>query len=494
MKTISKIIISALICSFVLPIFAGCASDDTSASDTTASVTTASETSAEEIKTGIDLVEKKDYDGYTFTIAAIDPKAGSVLNTYSEVDGFGELTGDVIGDALYTRTSLTEEFFNIKIERLGGTSHGTIGDTLLKNIMAGDAFCDISLMNAYGLPKLLTQKNALINLASVDTINLENDWWDQNSVESINVAGNTLAAVSDINLRMLLGSVMTFANKRIAEEFNLGSNGDGNMYNDVRAGEWTFDRLYKYVTAARHDTDGDGTINYSKDMIPYIYESLTITNYAQSADNDLVKIDADGMPVFNFSVDKMQSTLEKTVDLMNLGLDLDTTDAALCTSRFASGEVLFWSNQLYLTFDFRSMEDDYAVLPLPKLSEEQESYRTSTDRWHNTLTVMPITVSDAERAGHITEGMSAISMELVTPVIYDITLTDKLIRDEDSVEMLEIIANSRVYDIGYYFDWGDLDDTLRNLVRAKSKDFTSKYAAIEERFMTEMDKTILELS
>ncbi|MBQ2707542.1 MAG: hypothetical protein IJF67_04700, partial [Clostridia bacterium] len=79
----------------------------------------------------------------------------------------------------------------------------------------------------------------------------------------------------------------------------------------------------------------------------------------------------------------------------------------------------------------------------------------------------------------ILEAFAAKSMELVTPAFYDVTLTGKTIRDEDSAEMLEIIYGSKIYDIGYFFQWGDLTNIVLNSYNAKDINISSFYKAAE---------------
>jgi hypothetical protein len=51
------------------------------------------------------------------------------------------------------------------------------------------------------------------------------------------------------------------------------------------------------------------------------------------------------------------------------------------------------------------------------------------------------------------EAMSAESRYAILPVYYAIQLTGKLTRDEESRDMLNIIFNSKVWDIGAVFRW-----------------------------------------
>lgn len=145
--------------------------------------------------------------------------------------------------------------------------------------------------------------------------------------------------------------------------------------------------------------------------------------------------------------------------------------------------------------EIRDMKDDYGVLPYPKLDEQTEGYRTYLS---GTFSAQMISVNQPEtnweRTGTITEALNAYSREFVIPAIYEVTLKTKTSRDERSVEMLDLILDSRAYS----FDSCDEVNfplsptrTLRSLIgSAKSKDITSYYASVKTQAQEWVDKMI----
>jgi len=75
------------------------------------------------------------------------------------------------------------------------------------------------------------------------------------------------------------------------------------------------------------------------------------------------------------------------------------------------------------------------------------------------------------------------------PAYYDVTITNKMIRDEESAEMLDLILASRTFDLGFIFNWGALGD-LPTTLYPKGADFVSAYEKFEPRALKEMEKTI----
>jgi len=152
---------------------------------------------------------------------------------------------------------------------------------------------------------------------------------------------------------------------------------------------------------------------------------------------------------------------------------------------FATGNI---GASLWATAD---LDDDMGFLPYPKWDEAQEEYYTMVDGSHQALAV-PTTATKMDMIGAVTEVLNAESWKLVTPAYYDVALKVKATRDMESVAMLDLIVNSRIFDFGYVYDgWEGPCFLLENLVRAKNTNFESEYAkkekTINKRYETVID-------
>ena len=65
---------------------------------------------------------------------------------------------------------------------------------------------------------------------------------------------------------------------------------------------------------------------------------------------------------------------------------------------------------------------------------------------------VPITAKDKDCCGAVLETMAHFSSETLVPAYYEKLLGGKFTRDADSVEMLDIIFDSLVFDIGFCYD------------------------------------------
>jgi predicted heme/steroid binding protein len=140
---------------------------------------------------------------------------------------------------------------------------------------------------------------------------------------------------------------------------------------------------------------------------------------------------------------------------------------------FADGRSLFNFAGLNRVTLFRSMETDFGILPVPKYDKEQEKYYNVVSQWCSNSIAIPITVTDIERTGIIIEALSAESMYTLTPAYYDIALTTKSARDEESVAMLDLIFNNRVYDLANTYDWGGALSLITSMTDSAKTDLAS---------------------
>jgi hypothetical protein len=91
--------------------------------------------------------------------------------------------------------------------------------------------------------------------------------------------------------------------------------------------------------------------------------------------------------------------------------------------------------------------------------------------------------------GAVTEYLGAVSREIVLPAYFDILLTGKLARDDESAEMLDIIYGNSIYDFGLNFSaFNELLYAVPRLLQARSTDLTSFYERRADRIQQQYDR------
>ena len=80
-----------------------------------------------------------------------------------------------------------------------------------------------------------------------------------------------------------------------------------------------------------------------------------------------------------------------------------------------------------------------------------------------------------ERTGVVAEALAYYGKQIVTPAYYDVNLIGQSTRDEESSDMLELIFDNLVFDIGYYYQVGPYNKELIRMVQERNTNFTSMY-------------------
>ena len=83
--------------------------------------------------------------------------------------------------------------------------------------------------------------------------------------------------------------------------------------------------------------------------------------------------------------------------------------------------------------------------------------------------------------GAALEAMAYYSVDTLTTAYYDNALKSRYIRDEESGEMLDILFATRVYDLGFIFNWGGSGDIINNMYKKKQTDIVSQWESIRAK-------------
>ena len=129
------------------------------------------------------------------------------------------------------------------------------------------------------------------------------------------------------------------------------------------------------------------------------------------------------------------------------------------------------------------MEDKYGFLPMPKLDELQEEYYSNTNRFINTMAILPSSIQDVEAAGLIVEALAAVSQFTSLDKQYDTVLLNRKAVDAQSKENLKTIVESSFYDMGYVLNPANISFEIRDAIymnRELGSTFASLRQPVEE--------------
>nr|MBQ4317842.1 hypothetical protein [Clostridia bacterium] len=216
--------------------------------------------------------------------------------------------------------------------------------------------------------------------------------------------------------------------------------------------------------------------------------------FTTSCDAPIMTLNDDLSIKFEVMSEKMQNIVEKAYKLTfenNSTYIVENVKERDIAKMFSEGHSLFYSGFLSdaLLF-FRGMEDDYALIPFPKYDAAQDKHLTIISGG-NSMLCIPKTVADEDMVGAVTEALAYESYTSIRPAVYETVMVDKLLRDDESAKMFDIIIDGIDINFGWiYHGANGFGRILRDLLQMQSTDLSSYYASRESAAMQQYNETI----
>ncbi|MHC1696201.1 MAG: extracellular solute-binding protein [Eubacteriales bacterium] len=481
-----KRIITTSVLFILLLAITSCGEEQSPVSATTEEQT--STVSATQQSTDYQLPEK-DYEGYTLNAGVYDDCRWA--NTLFDVQ---EEVGEVVNDAIYLRNRTIEEKYNVLIREIGYSDPAQIVNTMTKDFSADLHTFDLAFPSGGALSRLIAG-GLVTDLNEVPHLNFENPWWDSGSVKDLSVGGKVYGVTGDIHLMSFEATWILTFNKKLIEDFNLE-----NPYELVKQNKWTFDRFTEMLKAVSSDIDGNGAMN-KDDMFGLSTHSSTYWGLFIASGERFYGKDGDDMPVLKPLSDRMNSVYEYVLRIMhndNLTYDAfnvkDNKDLEYA-NMYTGDRALFFSEVMgVLSMDIlRNMKSDYGLVPWPKYEEAQEGYYSFVHP-DGAVMVIPSGVQDMDKVGLLAEALAYESYKVLRPAYYDTALRLKSTRDEESFDMLNLIFENRVYELGMIYGWGNLCNDFQTMGKANKNELASLYSKKEEKIAADVAKFVESIS
>ncbi len=481
-RAISRILAILLLTSMLASCGEGAVSADTSALSTkeVAETTGASE-KADALNERLaidDELGEYNFNGYDFRIAT--------CNDNTQHYFMEESTGDVVNDAVYNRNCAVEERFNCKIKVINDSGHRETG-IFTNSISADEDAIDLICWHVMVLGGHVTN-DYFMNWYDIPNVDFDKPWWSDSNINHLTYDSYCPIAIGDFVLSALAKTCCVYYNKTKGLDYNIPD-----VYETVNNGEWTYDYLISTAKDIYQDLNGNNE-NDDEDFFGFVSNCLSqVCTYLWAFDNPIYTKKQDVLE-FSLDLEKTSAIAEKLLNSFaaNPGFGLGKTGVhSYSSDMFSVGKALFANGTINTSLSsFRDMSDDYAILPYPKWDENQKDYYTMVDGSHQVMAV-PVTVSDTERVGVIVEALCAESYKTVVPAYYDVALKLKGTRDDKSIEMLDRIVNSRVFDFGYVYDnWLGASFIMQELIQTNNPNFASYWASTEKAIMKHYEKVI----
>jgi len=457
-----KLLICLLAIVMLVPLMAACngGEDESSASDESKGLT---------LTTPV-----VDFGGREINVLCHHFGAGSssILGYTGEII-YEEENPSSVDDAKKQVVDYIETTYNctIKGEMVSDASTSSNVPDLIKNQVTSGLHTYDICFDSLGRASTLALEDMIVDLNSVETIDLTKPWWDQNAVNDLSIAGRVYFTCGDINTYDDQGTWCVLFNKKLKSTLGI----EEDFYQLVKDNKWTFDKLVEICTDdITYDSTGDGVLD-EFDTWAFGTETYNIYVHVVAAGEKIAKKGDDDLPYLTLSKET-----EATYTILNDVLEFYNNDNVVMVANspkyeskypypqnvweatvhksFVEGRELFYMCGLINVASFRQMEDEFGILPMPKYYETQDRYYHTVSKDNASVMFLPVTHSTEQLndIGTLISAISEYSMHLVTPAYYDVQLKYRDSRDDESGEMLDLIFDSRTFDLGSAYGWGGI--------------------------------------
>lgn len=468
-----RFFVAIILFAMILSSCISCA-DNTDNDDKTNNTTNTADSETEKLHGELDIPNDR-FDGYSFVIFTGDP----VYINYCEAD-FDEPSDDAYRNALYQRNLKVEELLGVDVKQytVAREDRFKVYNT---EVLGNSQEFNVAFMTTFQSANAVFA-GLTLDINDFPYIDLTEDWWDQASVEQLSIAGETYMVAGEVLYSDKECIWMQFFMKDIIKQFGLE-----NPYDLVDSGEWTMDKMIEMMNIASEDIDGNG-IMLNNDRFGLVTHSENYPALWIAGGEKLVNISDDGELELTWNTERFADVYEKIQTLMGNKDNVANNMNYIVQSILTQGTLFANAVTSDIKGSLRSSEYDFGIIPLPKYDLDQQEYYTMVAA-QSDLMVIPTTNIEPYKDGIILEALAYYGKEIMLPAYYDKQITYRMLRDEDSGRMLDIIFGNRVYDLGVLTNWGN----VASILKSNTENIASCWAENEKAMRSDIDDAVKEL-
>lgn len=389
-----------------------------------------------EAETEPDFLANVRYDGTTFSIMTSD----TTISSNYLIEGSGEMNGDNVNDAVFERNLAAEERLGVKFTYTQTNRNwDTVASQVKSLIQAGEDAYDLIIEDQRGM-STVSIAHCLADASQLSTVDFtENGWW-ADYMKNLSVDYKSIyLLVGDYFMDVLNHSHALLYNR---EMYRTQFGDPDDLYHEVDAGEWTYDRWIELVDASYADTNGNGKAD-KDDTYGMIVGGIggSTFPFTYGSDVPFISRDEDGYPTLTMYCDRLLLLYEKIYGVFysdGTRTNYAENGADLHAKFMENGALFISGTQLGDFGTFRDMEAEIGLIPYPKLDENQTRYITVV---HDTAEVgaIPTTARDPEMTGAVCQILCRLTHKSVLPTYYEMSLKIKYARDDFTSAMIDLI-------------------------------------------------------
>ena len=356
-------------------------------------------------------------------------------------------------------------------------------DQVINEVTAGGSDYDLACGGMLTCGQALLNAGVIRSVQDLEHVDFAREWWVQSMKDTFSVKGNLYFLFGPIVPYTYLDTHVVLFNKKVAQMFSVD---ESDLYGAALNGSWTVDKLEAVASVVPQVTDPtSGTFRYVHPVgVPFLFATgQTITKF----DEDGAPYVEEALPLeFSDIADRLVSFQGDETQTAGLKSGEDSSKkygVERLEDLFMGDRSLFYFADTGDVMYLRQQSVEFGILPMPKLNAGQSNYYSYSNPWVGQAVYIPKTVKDLEFVDLMTEAMGALSQKYVKEAYYDRMLRTQAIFDFESQETLEIVFQSKIYDMCVLYSdgndstWGPFLDAIEKALTFDNSTFTSDYKA-----------------
>lgn len=364
---------------------------------------------------------------------------------YYFVDPENREEGNDLDDKIYEREIMVEEYLGVDLESEDGGGFQEYTGKFSTAVLAGDDTYQMLMTHVYmGISGLITSGCLLDMTELEDSLNLESDYWNSQLMSDLTINDKMFLAYNDFCLSQ---AYLVVFNKEMYEPYAPTA---GNLYDTVRNGEWTLDKMISVASLVEDSSDNPNR-NYGFSCFAWV----PLSSFVTASDLKIADKDAETGELYVCAAvdntEKLSNLHEKIYALCNADYTYAWGPAGMKKPAEAlsltSGRVLMSLEGTFSLVSYKGEDIKTGILPYPKYDAAQKNYAHMN--WNGMLAVSSV-VKNEKMVGDVME-MLAYYTNDVKIAFYETLLGSKVANAPEDAEMLELVWSTTVSDLGLVF-------------------------------------------
>ena len=399
-----------------------------------------------------------------------------------------EMPDDTVGKAVWERNDAIKQRYGIIVEQeLADNSSHRIQPYYASN----EHKYDLVLYQVEGVFGH-AQSGFLLDLNSVEYIDLEHPSWNEFVTEQFTFNGKLFCTTGDFLLQDKGHLTGLYYNREMARDA-----GDGYLEDLVTSGQWTLDKFNEIVKAYGEDTSGDGakggeadTFGLCGDKWYYLCLSAGAGYRASTVKDGIVEMAGAGDNILNI-LDKVGKVFFDSSSTF-ITESVRPLDYARSQAIFRDGRALMYGGFISeISTEIADITFEMGILPFPKYDADQAAFYSQVNPKYSTLIAVPKTVIDSGYSGFGVQALNEASTDTTYNAYIEVKCKLQDSFDQRMSDMYSLIFENPVYDLVILGDFGNITRAMMEEIPSEKN--SSRYATYYSKRSEAAEEEVKEL-